>query len=53
MANGKEWRETHYTITIQRDEEGRIFDVNIYDGYYSISTDDLRRVAEVIEELEN
>lgn len=52
MNKNNIWMTAKYTITLQYDDRGELFDVNIYDGVHSISTDSIERVSEIIKELE-
>lgn len=44
--------DTKYVISVHYDENDEIYDVNIYDGYHSISVDRIDDIPRIIKELE-
>ena len=44
--------EAIYRVTIQYDSNGKLFDINIYDGIHSISVDKFEDISDIIKELE-
>ena len=51
-ATNKDIPTLHINLTIQYDSEGKIFDINLYDGIQSISIESFDQLEKVVKEME-
>lgn len=52
MKTSKEWACIKLNLTIQSDDKGEIFDININDGYRSVSYDKMPTLKEVLNDFD-
>ena len=53
MKTKRIWECIHLNLTIQSDDNNEIFDININNGYKSISYDDMPTLKEILEDFDN
>ena len=53
MKTKKGWACIHLNLTIQSDENGNIFDININNGYRSVSYETLPSLKEILEDFDD